>query len=95
MLQHIPIEGRDDAATGKRVHMAHGSFPTPINYDIGVSLLAALPDLLERGEIKVRMLNPVSRLVWMGVILTSLLSSQTASNSYPEVWRVSRAGSSG
>ena len=48
-----PIEGRDDAVTGKRVHMAHGLFVTAENHAIGESLIGALPTLLETGAIKV------------------------------------------
>ena len=45
-----PIKDRDDAVTGKRVHMAHG---TAENHAVGESLIGALPILLETGAIKV------------------------------------------
>ncbi|KAH9898242.1 GroES-like protein [Cubamyces lactineus] len=46
-----PIPGAD-ANSQKKVYLAHGLFHAPINYAIGKSLLAKLPGLLERGEIK-------------------------------------------
>ncbi|KAI0632729.1 GroES-like protein [Trametes polyzona] len=50
-----PIPGFDEKSK-KRVHLAHGAFITPINHAVGKSLLAALPRLLESGDIKP---NPV------------------------------------
>ncbi|KAH9917142.1 GroES-like protein [Epithele typhae] len=51
VLDLEPVPGRDDA-TGKKVHMAHGLFMTPVNHGVGASLLDALPKLLESGAIK-------------------------------------------
>ena len=53
-VQDGEIAGRDDAGTGKRVHCASGLFAIEANHDIAVSLVAALPGLLESGAIKVR-----------------------------------------
>ncbi|TFK83722.1 GroES-like protein [Polyporus arcularius HHB13444] len=38
--------------TDKQIHSAHGLFATPVNHEIGASLLAALPGLLESGDLK-------------------------------------------
>ncbi|KAH9917158.1 GroES-like protein [Epithele typhae] len=51
VLNFEPVPGRDDA-TGKKVHMAHGLFMTPVNHGVGASLLDALPKLLESGAIR-------------------------------------------
>ena len=53
ILAHTPIPGRDDA-TGKRVHEVRGWIQLPVNHELGASLLAASPKLLESGAIKVR-----------------------------------------
>ncbi|EJF62117.1 GroES-like protein [Dichomitus squalens LYAD-421 SS1] len=37
---------------GKAVHMVHGVFRTPINHEIGGTLLWKLPELLNSGDIK-------------------------------------------
>ena len=47
-----PIPGAD-ANSQKKVHLAHGLFHTPINRASGKNLLAKLPELLEKGDIKV------------------------------------------
>lgn len=52
VVLQTPIPGAEENSK-KRVHMAHGWFGTPINHAIAQSLLAKLPELLEKGEIKV------------------------------------------
>ncbi|KAH9856139.1 GroES-like protein [Lenzites betulinus] len=51
VVLQTPIPGAEENSK-KRVHMAHGWFGTPINHAIAQSLLAKLPELLEKGEIK-------------------------------------------
>ncbi|KAI0819843.1 GroES-like protein [Trametes gibbosa] len=46
-----PIPGMEENSK-KRVHVAHGWFSSPVNHAISQSLLAKLPELLEKGEIK-------------------------------------------
>ena len=54
VVQWFPQELAEQARKdGKAVHMAHGLFKTPINHEIGGTLLAKLPELLESGDIKV------------------------------------------
>ncbi|RPD60290.1 GroES-like protein [Lentinus tigrinus ALCF2SS1-7] len=38
--------------TDKRIHMAHGLFASPVNHEIGASLLAAVPELFASGDLK-------------------------------------------
>ncbi|RDX51651.1 GroES-like protein [Lentinus brumalis] len=38
--------------TDRRIHLAHGLFASPINHEIGASLLAALPGLFASGDLK-------------------------------------------
>ncbi len=39
--------------TDRHIHLAHGLFASPINHEIGASLLAALPGLFASGDLKV------------------------------------------
>ena len=60
VVQWFPQELAEQARKdGKAVHMAHGLFKTPINHEIGGTLLAKLPELLESGDIKVGHSSPL------------------------------------
>ncbi|TBU28869.1 GroES-like protein [Dichomitus squalens] len=53
VVQFVPEELIAQAEKdGKAVHMVHGVFRTPINREIGGTLLGKLPELLESGDIK-------------------------------------------
>nr|VWP00646.1 ATP-dependent RNA helicase CshA (EC [Ganoderma boninense] len=49
VAEELMAKAKED---GKGVHMANGLFVTPLNHDIGRTLLDALPALLENGDIK-------------------------------------------
>ncbi|KAI0717132.1 GroES-like protein [Earliella scabrosa] len=41
-----------DKESAKRIHMAHGLFASAVNHAVGGTLLAAVPELLESGDLK-------------------------------------------
>ncbi len=79
--------------TDKRIHMPNGLYGSPVNSEIGASLLAALPELLVSGDIKV---STLSNLPWgVGTTLMGaccVARSRTVRKSFREGCIVSLAG---